>query len=172
MSAVPPELPRASADPTEHTTEQSGPESQAGSAGTDFGANEWLVDEMYQRYLADPSSVAMEWWNFFADYQPPGSSAQTAATARQQARPAPGPATPVAPAPGSPAPGSPAPGAPAPGSPAPGSPAPGSPAPGSPAPQPAGPAPAGAAATAPAPGRPAPGAPAAGQSGPAAAAQP
>src|SRR5262245_55506827 len=162
MSAVPPELPRASADPTEHTTEQSGPESQAGPAGTDFGANEWLVDEMYQRYLADPSSVAMEWWNFFADYQPPGGSAQTAATARQQARPAPGPATPVAPAPGSPAPGSPA---------------PGSPAPGSPAPQPAGPAPAGAAATAPAPGapapgRPAPGAPAAGQSGPAAAAPP
>src|SRR5215468_3335895 len=90
MSAVPPESPRASADPTEHTTEHSAPESQAGTTGTDFGANEWLVDEMYQRYLADPSSVAMEWWNFFADYQPPGSSAQTAATARQQARPAPG----------------------------------------------------------------------------------
>ena len=23
----------------------------------DFGPNEWIVDEMYQRYLADPSSV-------------------------------------------------------------------------------------------------------------------
>ena len=80
MSAVPPESPRASADPSEHTTEHSGPESQAGVAGPDFGANEWLVDELYQRYLADPSSVAKEWWNFFADYQPPaGSSAQTAA---------------------------------------------------------------------------------------------
>ena len=88
MSAVPPELPRTSADPTEHTTEHSGSESQAGAAGTDFGANEWLVDEMYQRYLADPSSVAMEWWNFFADYKPPaGSSARPATAAPPQGRP-------------------------------------------------------------------------------------
>src|SRR5215471_13915766 len=82
MSAVPPESPRASADSAEHTTEHSGAESQAGNTGTDFGPNEWLVDEMYQRYLADPSSVAMEWWNFFADYQPPaGRAAQSAAAA-------------------------------------------------------------------------------------------
>jgi 2-oxoglutarate decarboxylase len=33
-----------------------------------FGANEWLVDEMYQRYLRDPSSVDKAWWDFFADY--------------------------------------------------------------------------------------------------------
>src|SRR5215470_2351543 len=105
MSAVPPELPRASAGPTEHTTEHSGPESQAGAAGTDFGANEWLVDELYQRYLADPSSVAMEWWNFFADYKPPaGSSAQPASAARQQGRPAPGAAAPIAAAPDAAAP--------------------------------------------------------------------
>ena len=58
MSAVPPESPRASADPSEHTTEHSGAESQAGNPGTDFGPNEWLVDELYQRYLADPGSVA------------------------------------------------------------------------------------------------------------------
>src|SRR5215831_12578327 len=103
MSAVPPESPRASADPSEHTTERSGPESPAGTTGTDFGANEWLVDELYQRYLADPSSVAMEWWNFFADYQPPaGSSAQTAPP--QQALPAPGTAAPAAAAPASPVP--------------------------------------------------------------------
>src|SRR6516165_3116567 len=109
MSAVPPELPRTSADPTEHTTEHSGSESQAGAAGTDFGANEWLVDEMYQRYLADPSSVAMEWWNFFADYKPPaGSSAQRATTGPPQGRPAPGPATSGGPAP-APPPGGPAP---------------------------------------------------------------
>src|SRR5579863_7191491 len=97
MSAVPPESPRATADPTEHTTELSGQESQAGNTGTDFGPNEWLVDELYQRYLADPSSVAMEWWNFFADYQPPaGSPAQPAAALRQ---PAP-PSVPASPAPG------------------------------------------------------------------------
>ena len=94
MSAVPSESPRASADPTEHTTEHSGPESQAGNTGTDFGPNEWLVDELYQRYLADPSSVAMEWWNFFADYRPPpGSPAQPAAAPRA-AGPAPAPAAP------------------------------------------------------------------------------
>src|SRR5215472_1721030 len=122
MSAVPPELPRASADATEHTTEHSGSESQAGAAGTDFGANQWLVDELYQRYLADPSSVAMEWWNFFADYKPPaGSSAQPAAPAPQQGRPAPGPAAPAAAAPASPAPqaAGPAPSGAAPASPAP-----------------------------------------------------
>src|SRR5215468_6487492 len=38
--------------------------------GADFGANEWLVDELYQRYLADPGSVDQAWWSFFADYRP------------------------------------------------------------------------------------------------------
>ncbi|QFG25122.1 multifunctional oxoglutarate decarboxylase/oxoglutarate dehydrogenase thiamine pyrophosphate-binding subunit/dihydrolipoyllysine-residue succinyltransferase subunit [Actinomadura sp. WMMB 499] len=37
---------------------------------TDFGANEWLVDELYQKYLEDPNSVDEAWWNFFTDYQP------------------------------------------------------------------------------------------------------
>jgi multifunctional 2-oxoglutarate metabolism enzyme len=35
-----------------------------------FGANEWLVDEMYQQYLKDPSSVDKAWWDFFSDYSP------------------------------------------------------------------------------------------------------
>ncbi|HEV2244570.1 MAG TPA: hypothetical protein VGR98_26280, partial [Streptosporangiaceae bacterium] len=43
---------------------------QTAAAGTDFGPNEWLVDELYQRYLADPGSVDRAWWNFFADYHP------------------------------------------------------------------------------------------------------
>src|ERR1700749_1811438 len=47
----------------------SGPDPAAGQA--DFGANEWLVEELYQRYLADPGSVDRAWWSFFADYQPP-----------------------------------------------------------------------------------------------------
>src|SRR5690242_2150161 len=98
MSAVPPESPRASADPSEHTTEHSGAESQAGNPGTDFGPNEWLVDELYQRYLADPSSVAMEWWNFFADYRPPpGRPARPVAAAARAAAPAPAPAAPAPP---------------------------------------------------------------------------
>ena len=33
-----------------------------------FGANEWLVDEMYERYLQDPNSVDKAWWDFFRNY--------------------------------------------------------------------------------------------------------
>jgi 2-oxoglutarate dehydrogenase E1 component len=35
-----------------------------------FGPNEWIVEEMYQRYLADPTSVDSAWHDFFADYRP------------------------------------------------------------------------------------------------------
>jgi multifunctional 2-oxoglutarate metabolism enzyme len=44
--------------------------SAAPDTGADFGANEWLVEELYQKYLADPGSVDRAWWSFFADYQP------------------------------------------------------------------------------------------------------
>jgi 2-oxoglutarate decarboxylase len=37
---------------------------------TEFGPNEWLVDELFQQYLADKTSVDPAWWEFFADYQP------------------------------------------------------------------------------------------------------
>jgi 2-oxoglutarate dehydrogenase E1 component len=37
---------------------------------TEFGPNEWLVDELYQQYLTDKNSVDPAWWEFFADYQP------------------------------------------------------------------------------------------------------
>ncbi len=88
MSAVQGQSPRASADSTEHAADGSGPEPQAASPGADFGPNEWLVDELYQRYLADPSSVDMAWWNFFADYQPPpGSPVPGAAAAAPAAAP-------------------------------------------------------------------------------------
>ncbi len=39
--------------------------------GGSFGPNEWLVDEMYERYQTDPASVDKAWWDFFADYTPP-----------------------------------------------------------------------------------------------------
>jgi multifunctional 2-oxoglutarate metabolism enzyme len=35
-----------------------------------FGPNEWLVDELYQKYLEDRSSVDRAWWQFFEDYTP------------------------------------------------------------------------------------------------------
>ncbi|MBQ0879383.1 multifunctional oxoglutarate decarboxylase/oxoglutarate dehydrogenase thiamine pyrophosphate-binding subunit/dihydrolipoyllysine-residue succinyltransferase subunit [Streptomyces sp. RT42] len=58
---------------------------QAGNAGKNpaaaFGANEWLVDEIYQQYLQDPNSVDRAWWDFFADYKPGAAAAQSASGA-------------------------------------------------------------------------------------------
>ena len=34
-----------------------------------LGPNAWLVDEMYEQYLADPGSVSESWRDFFADYR-------------------------------------------------------------------------------------------------------
>ncbi len=44
------------------------PSSSRSSKGS-FGPNAWLVDDMYDRFLADPNSVAESWREFFADYQ-------------------------------------------------------------------------------------------------------
>ena len=38
--------------------------------GDQFGANEWLVDEMYERYLQDPNSVEAAWVALFATTKP------------------------------------------------------------------------------------------------------
>ncbi|WP_344054410.1 2-oxoglutarate dehydrogenase E1 subunit family protein, partial [Streptomyces thermoalcalitolerans] len=46
-----------------------------------FGANEWLVDEIYQQYLQDPNSVDRAWWDFFADYKKGGAAAPATADA-------------------------------------------------------------------------------------------
>src|ERR1700759_4875204 len=51
---------------TEVSTQQTSQENPL----ADFGPNEWIVDEMYQRYLADPTSVDPAWHDFFADYKP------------------------------------------------------------------------------------------------------
>ena len=40
-----------------------------------FGPNAWLVDEMYEQYRADPSSVTESWRDFFADYRRDGDAA-------------------------------------------------------------------------------------------------
>ena len=37
----------------------------APSPSGDFGANEWLVDEMYEQYKKDPKSVSPEWAKYF-----------------------------------------------------------------------------------------------------------
>jgi multifunctional 2-oxoglutarate metabolism enzyme len=81
MSAVSSESPLAASDlsaPSAHPSSQTQlgePADPAAAPGNaDFGPNEWLVDELYQRYLADPNSVDKAWWSFFADYRPVRSS--------------------------------------------------------------------------------------------------
>ncbi|QLY32856.1 multifunctional oxoglutarate decarboxylase/oxoglutarate dehydrogenase thiamine pyrophosphate-binding subunit/dihydrolipoyllysine-residue succinyltransferase subunit [Nocardia huaxiensis] len=80
------------------------------SSSTDqFGQNQWLVDEMYQKYKQDPSSVDESWHEFLADYTPEntgdtGNSKPVAASAPAAAptaapAPAPAPQPAAAPAP-------------------------------------------------------------------------
>jgi 2-oxoglutarate dehydrogenase E1 component len=71
--------------------------------GPDFGANSWLVDEMYARYLADPESVGESWRDFFSDYRPApvtfGGQAANGTTASADGNGAPVPAAAPGPAP-------------------------------------------------------------------------
>src|SRR5271166_4368503 len=135
MSAVSSESPLAAADlsapPANASTAQ--PSAPPGHEAADFGANEWLVDELYQRYLADPGSVDRAWWSFFSDYRPtrgngtgshpalpdgvPAGKLNAASPSASASAPA-TPAAPTAPAPPATAPSAPsAPAAPAPSAP-------------------------------------------------------
>ncbi|GAA5195022.1 multifunctional oxoglutarate decarboxylase/oxoglutarate dehydrogenase thiamine pyrophosphate-binding subunit/dihydrolipoyllysine-residue succinyltransferase subunit [Rugosimonospora acidiphila] len=74
----------------------------------DFGPNEWIVEDMYQRYLADPASVDPAWHDFFADYKPtleqPTGVATAPPTQPPASPPAPAANGSVAPAKAAPAP--------------------------------------------------------------------
>jgi 2-oxoglutarate decarboxylase len=72
-----------------------------------FGANDWLVDEMYAQYKANPDSVDKAWWPILENYKPTETPHATtgpvtipvqAATPAQPAAPITPPAAPVAPA--------------------------------------------------------------------------
>ncbi|RMI35060.1 multifunctional oxoglutarate decarboxylase/oxoglutarate dehydrogenase thiamine pyrophosphate-binding subunit/dihydrolipoyllysine-residue succinyltransferase subunit [Nocardia stercoris] len=73
------------------------------SSISQFGQNQWLVDEMYQKYKQDPSSVDESWHEFLADYtpeqpgDPTGAPAADAPTSAATAAPAPAPVMPPAP---------------------------------------------------------------------------
>ncbi|MCF6743279.1 multifunctional oxoglutarate decarboxylase/oxoglutarate dehydrogenase thiamine pyrophosphate-binding subunit/dihydrolipoyllysine-residue succinyltransferase subunit [Blastococcus sp. KM273128] len=87
--------------------------SSSSSPVAGFGTNEWLVEEMYQQFLADPSSVDQAWHEFFADYRPgppAGGDREHAPSGNAATEPA---RAAAAPAPASPAPAAPAPAAPA-----------------------------------------------------------
>ncbi|QIJ64701.1 multifunctional oxoglutarate decarboxylase/oxoglutarate dehydrogenase thiamine pyrophosphate-binding subunit/dihydrolipoyllysine-residue succinyltransferase subunit [Streptomyces sp. JB150] len=110
-----------------------------------FGANEWLVDEIYQQYLQDPNSVDRAWWDFFADYKPgaagaPAPAGTAAAGAAETTPTAQTPAAPAAAAAPAPAAQAPAPAAPKPAAAAPAQAAPAAAAPAAKAPAPAKPA--------------------------------
>jgi len=67
--------------------------------GAEFGANEWLVDEMYEQYQKDPGSVDPAWVAFFAGKNGAAPVAAAApATATPAAAQAAAPAAPAAPA--------------------------------------------------------------------------
>jgi 2-oxoglutarate decarboxylase len=70
-----------------------------------LGPNAWLVDEMHEQYLADPTSVSESWQDFFADYRrdaapqtmaPAPAAASPLSTAPEEA-PAPQPVPAAAP---------------------------------------------------------------------------
>ena len=85
-------------------------------SGQDFGANDWLVEEMYERYQSDPTSVPSEWVTYFQNNPQAGSATQTPASGTPNNR-TPGAGTPPTPKPVTPPnismPGTPAPVAPA-----------------------------------------------------------
>jgi 2-oxoglutarate dehydrogenase E1 component len=49
-------------------------ERSVSQSGQDFGANDWLVEEMFERYQADPTSVPTEWVVHFQNNPQAGSA--------------------------------------------------------------------------------------------------
>ncbi|WP_232286156.1 2-oxoglutarate dehydrogenase E1 subunit family protein, partial [Prescottella equi] len=84
------------------------------SSTSQFGQNQWLVDEMYQRFQDDPSSVDASWHEFLTDYSPDAANAAgngealngagdvATKAANGATAPAPAAAAPAAPAPAAP----------------------------------------------------------------------
>ncbi|TFD43376.1 multifunctional oxoglutarate decarboxylase/oxoglutarate dehydrogenase thiamine pyrophosphate-binding subunit/dihydrolipoyllysine-residue succinyltransferase subunit [Cryobacterium sp. TMT1-2-1] len=74
----------------------------------EFGANEWLVDELYERYLVDKSLVDESWWPVLESYHQTatGAGAQTAAEPAAETPAAAAPARAAESAPPAAAPGS------------------------------------------------------------------
>ena len=59
--------------------------STGSSEDTDFGANDWLLEEMYEQYTADPSSVDESWVTYFKTHGAPGAGdSGGAGTARRR----------------------------------------------------------------------------------------
>jgi 2-oxoglutarate decarboxylase len=66
------------------------PDQSSTSAPTeaDFGANDWLLEEMYEQYAADPNSVDETWAEYFKAHGAPASGdGHGAATEERQSQP-------------------------------------------------------------------------------------
>src|SRR6202050_2310117 len=104
MSSVSADAPESAADLTAPANGSRGAPadaaSGANSASTDFGPNEWMVDELYQRYQADPGSMDRAWWNFSADYHPKPPEQPRQAGAARTASAGQAPTAPAVPAAG------------------------------------------------------------------------
>ena len=60
-----PDLAKTSSHPTNATDE------------VDFGANDWLLEEMFEQFSSDPGSVDPSWAQYFREHGAPGSAAPT-----------------------------------------------------------------------------------------------
>ncbi len=56
-------------------------ESSREPSSPDFGTNQWLVEEMYDRYQEDPTSVDASWVTFFEDGNVPSDNGSPSGTA-------------------------------------------------------------------------------------------
>ena len=81
---------------SQHQTSHSDPDSSAPSS--DFGANEWLVEEMYDQFQRDPGSVDPSWAAYFKTNgsSTNGASNGAAAAPAASTTTSPAPATPAA----------------------------------------------------------------------------
>ncbi len=74
--------------------------SQVTGVGTssegEFGANEWLVEELYEQFTNDKNSVDKAWWPVLEAYKPSGSSDSGASSAPAAAPAASAPSAPAA----------------------------------------------------------------------------
>jgi len=55
----------------------------------DFGANSWLVEEMYEQFRSDPTSVSEAWREFFSDYRSVADDANNVVAPASAPTPAP-----------------------------------------------------------------------------------
>jgi 2-oxoglutarate decarboxylase len=71
-----------------HSPGSPSPSESAQSPSSDFGANEWLVDEMFEQYQKDPRSVSPEWVAYFKENGSGANHGTTSASATSQSAPA------------------------------------------------------------------------------------